>query len=328
MTPAIGANSPAVTIGMMARNSSRHIADAIASVVSQTLDDWELVICDDASEDGTEAAVRAFLGDRRVRYVRNRTVLGQSRNWWQTMSLANAPVFARLDADDVWRPDALERFLTAMRPEVDIVYAAWVRSIEATGHHVRGPHQPLGIMDAHDAYAHHAVNNTALPSAFAHKTGLSGTAGAPDPALRFMVDFEYNLRMLACARCAGFVDEPITTYRVHSENVSAEAESTLRAVAERPRVLELARRHARLGAHVANLYEVLEMALARNDFSDGLSEAVRRDRVRGYSIMRDAALRCPEIARHPKVRADLWLSGLGLPGYLMLRLLHSRRVRA
>jgi glycosyltransferase involved in cell wall biosynthesis len=313
---------------MMAHNSACYIGDAIRSVQDQSVNTWELVICDDASEDDTATMVRPFLDDWRVRYVRNAVALGQARNWWQAITLARAPVFARLDADDKWRPDALATYQSAMSADIDIVYAAWLRLDESRGVSVRGPRQPRRTMDSREAYAYHAVHNTALPSAFAHRVTIARAVGPPDPALRFMVDFEYNLRMLACARMVAFLDVPVTIYRVHAHNVSAEAAHALRAVSERPRVLELAERHANLGDQVASLHTVLKTAMARGDYSDGLSEAVRRDRMRGYAIMRDAVLRCPEIAQDPKVRIDLWLFRLGLPGYRILRLLHWRRLRA
>ena len=324
----MGEATPFISIGMMAHNSARHIGEAIESVLAQDRGDWELLISDDASTDGTGDVVHPYLADPRVSYVYQKDNLGQARNWWHLIVRARAPVFARLDADDRWLPGTAAWMLETVASGADVAIGGWKRVYESGAQLVPEPRQHDGRMTGLEAYQRQCHVNTVLQGAMASRTSLALHCGSPLPQLRYMVDFEYILRLMAASATVASTEQVLLLYRVHASNETSAAQRSLGYVLERPLLWEACQRHVTINPRVAGVLPQLRAALARNDFSDGLSEAVRRDRERGYSIMRDAALRCPEIARHPKVRADLWLSGLGLPGYLMLRLLHSRRVRA
>src|SRR4051794_15444571 len=75
------ATTPLVTIGLAVYNGERYLREALESLVGQTLRDVEIVICDNASDDATEAICREFAErDPRVRYHRNATNIGGARN--------------------------------------------------------------------------------------------------------------------------------------------------------------------------------------------------------------------------------------------------------
>lgn len=103
---------PLVSVVMIAFNEERFIAEAIESVFAQTYRDWELVLVDDGSTDGTAAILRrTVLRDpSRIRCVthpdgRNRG-MSASRNLGVAHSRGEYIAF--LDADDVWLPNKLE----------------------------------------------------------------------------------------------------------------------------------------------------------------------------------------------------------------------------
>ena len=114
-----------VTIGLPVFNGRRWIADAVRSVFAQTCSEWELVLIDDGSTDGTIDAVRG-LEDPRVRVLRDGRNLGLCARLNQIASLARGPYLARMDADDLMHPERLERQLAFLRanPEVDLVDTA------------------------------------------------------------------------------------------------------------------------------------------------------------------------------------------------------------
>jgi len=101
---------PFFTIIMACHNASRYIEEAIQSVLNQTIDDWELVVCDDASSDGSfEIASRFSLMDTRIKVFRldtNRGV-GYARN--RAVEKATGKWLAILDSDDVFYPEKLQR---------------------------------------------------------------------------------------------------------------------------------------------------------------------------------------------------------------------------
>jgi glycosyltransferase involved in cell wall biosynthesis len=70
-----------VSIGLPVYNGENYIQEAIESILSQTFEDFELIISDNASTDQTEAICRSFaLKDERIRYFRNQENLGASSN--------------------------------------------------------------------------------------------------------------------------------------------------------------------------------------------------------------------------------------------------------
>ena len=112
-----------VSVVMAAKNYARFLPAAVESVLAQTFTDWELLIIDDGSTDDTPDAVRPFLADRRVRYVRSDR-LGQSRAKNLGIRLSRGEFVAFLDADDAWLPTKLEKQLAAasrVDPDVGVV---------------------------------------------------------------------------------------------------------------------------------------------------------------------------------------------------------------
>ncbi|MDP2234518.1 MAG: glycosyltransferase family A protein, partial [Actinomycetota bacterium] len=114
--------SPSVSILTPAYNAERTIAAAIASAQAQERSDWELVIVDDGSTDGTaDAARRAAAGDARIKIVSQPNAgCGFARN--TAAANASADLFCLLDADDEYLPQYLTRMLalTERYPDRDL----------------------------------------------------------------------------------------------------------------------------------------------------------------------------------------------------------------
>ncbi len=99
--------SPLVSVIMTSFNSEAYISEAIQSMLNQTLKDWELLIADDCSTDGTRQVISRFKDDRIIvshnsenqHYLRTRNRL---------LSLARGKFIALLDSDDVYEPQKLQ----------------------------------------------------------------------------------------------------------------------------------------------------------------------------------------------------------------------------
>jgi glycosyltransferase involved in cell wall biosynthesis len=117
--------NPLVTIGMPVYNCRATVAEAIASILNQTLEDWELVVFDDGSRDGTPDVARRF-ADERIRLVAGKTNRGLPARLNQIVRQSNSVFFARMDGDDIAYPDRLKRQVEFLRnhPEVDLVAGA------------------------------------------------------------------------------------------------------------------------------------------------------------------------------------------------------------
>jgi glycosyltransferase involved in cell wall biosynthesis len=96
--------APRVTIALATYNRAGYLHQAIESCLAQTFTDFELLVCDNASQDGTEAAVASF-DDARVRYLRNGQNLGMVGNWNRCLTEARGELIANLCDDDLMLPD-------------------------------------------------------------------------------------------------------------------------------------------------------------------------------------------------------------------------------
>ena len=97
-----------VSVCIPTYNYGHFISDAIESVLRQTLQDFEIIITDNASEDDTELIVSGYAArDSRIRYVRNHSNLGMVANWNRCLDLATGEYVKFLCADDLLEPDCL-----------------------------------------------------------------------------------------------------------------------------------------------------------------------------------------------------------------------------
>ena len=110
-----------ISILLPAYNDEKYIAEAITSILSQNVSDFELLILNDASIDDTEKVVLSF-SDKRIKYIKNEKNLGLSENLNKGMRLAKGLYFARMDGDDICLPGRLEKQLRVLEenPDIDI----------------------------------------------------------------------------------------------------------------------------------------------------------------------------------------------------------------
>ncbi len=110
MTSHDDAIAPRVSVVMNAHNSSEFLDEAIASVVSQTMPSWEIVLWDNASTDNSRDIAGSF-NDARIRYfsIPDKVSLYESR--MAAVGACRGDFICFLDCDDTWMPEKLERQL-------------------------------------------------------------------------------------------------------------------------------------------------------------------------------------------------------------------------
>lgn len=116
-------------------NGSSHIVDTVASVIAQTFCEWNLVVVDDGSTDGTaELVTKVFADDPRIRLViRENGGVACARNTGLS-ELIDCRYLAFLDHDDVWCPDTLEYLHTRLASNPQLVAAyGLARFIDQSG---------------------------------------------------------------------------------------------------------------------------------------------------------------------------------------------------
>lgn len=116
----IGTEAPRVSVLLPVRNGGSHLEPALASLVRQSLEEMEVVVVDDGSDDATPGVLEAWAArDPRIR-VHRQPPSGIVAALERARSHARAPYLARMDADDVSAPERLQRQLALMeaRPEL------------------------------------------------------------------------------------------------------------------------------------------------------------------------------------------------------------------
>lgn len=117
--------APQITIGLPCYMAEKTLAQAIESVLNQTYEDFELLLVDDGSEDGTLEIARKYQ-DERIRIIADGEHRGIAARLNMMVREAQGRIFARMDADDVMYPTRLERQLEFLNqhPEGDVVGCA------------------------------------------------------------------------------------------------------------------------------------------------------------------------------------------------------------
>lgn len=111
----MNASIPIVSVIITAYNREKFIAEAIESVLASIYTNFELIISDDASTDGTVPIARSFEDrDKRVKVFINEYNLGDYPNRNKAASYAKGKYLKYVDSDDLITPDGLERMVTAM----------------------------------------------------------------------------------------------------------------------------------------------------------------------------------------------------------------------
>jgi glycosyltransferase involved in cell wall biosynthesis len=138
---------PRVVLGMTLYNKAEHLPEAIESLLSQTYGDFQLVLLDDASTDGSEDVARKYEArDPRVRYFRHESRHAMIATWRDVVDLArrecpSASYFAWVSDHDRWDPTWLQELLDQLdaHPEAVLAYPITQRMTPAGEFIVKGP---------------------------------------------------------------------------------------------------------------------------------------------------------------------------------------------
>lgn len=121
------APAPVVSVIMPAYNAEKFIEEAISSVLAQSVSNWELIVIDDGSQDGTQQIVADFTRkDPRVRLMVNEENMGVAKSRNRGLDVCCGEYVALLDSDDYWQPNMLEKMIAcAQSTQADIIYCSY-----------------------------------------------------------------------------------------------------------------------------------------------------------------------------------------------------------
>ena len=213
---------PLVSAAIITHNRARYLADAITSVLAQTVTDVELIVIDDGSTDETADVVAPYLD--RIRYVRQeRRGKAAARN--AAVELARGELIAFCDSDDSWYPDRLERQLAAFdeHPDVGMVHGhvdfAELRRPPLPDHTSEmralfgAAHSPQAT------YASYAFDCRCMSSTILVPRAVFDVVGLYDCELP-IEDYDFYLRLVLEFDVLFLDGPPLARYRVHEEKTT------------------------------------------------------------------------------------------------------------
>ncbi len=178
---------------MPVHNALPHLDQAVESILQQTFADFEFVILDDASTDGSGKRLRDWAaGDRRIRLLHADRQLGPVQSSNTVARAARAPLVARMDADDISHTERLREQLEVFKenPGAGLV-ASLADVVDAGGRRLRGPETwRLMRKSVMVPFAHGAIM---------YRQDLFETAGGYRTSCEFWEDQDLITRMTVLA---------------------------------------------------------------------------------------------------------------------------------
>ena len=140
-------NPPLVSIGFAVYNGEPYLTQALDSILGQTFTDFELIISDNASSDGTEKICKQYSAkDQRIRYYRNSKNIGGANNHNQTFRLARGTYFRWAAHDDVCAPELITECVAVLDRDPTIVLCySMLTEINEAGEAIKTVSQQRGL---------------------------------------------------------------------------------------------------------------------------------------------------------------------------------------
>jgi glycosyltransferase involved in cell wall biosynthesis len=205
-------------------NAEKYLREAITSILHQTFADFELIIINDGSTDGSKGIIQSF-SDSRIRYVENETNLGVVKTANKGIDWCRGKYVVRMDADDISLPDRLEKQYRFMEEHPDTgVCSSWAQVIDAAGR-ITGK---IILQTEPELLLIHLLFSVPLiqPACCIRADLLKENKYRKEPVTE---DYELWSRLGDITRMAN-IPEFLLQYRWHASNISKEKERIMEEI--------------------------------------------------------------------------------------------------
>jgi hypothetical protein len=213
------ARPPVVSVCMASYNHAPFIRTAVDSVMSQSFTDWELVITDDGSTDGTIEAIEDIRDERMhiERFPENRTACVALNH---SIRRARGAFIAVLNSDDAWQPEKLAKQLAVMteQPKTAATFTL-VEMIDERGRPLPESHHYNGVFEQANRTRHEWLSRLLLignclchPSVLVRRS-VYDEVGLYDEYMAQVPDWDMWVR-ITLKHDIWIIQEPLTTFRI------------------------------------------------------------------------------------------------------------------
>lgn len=216
---------PNVSIVIPTYNRRDFLRVTIRSALAQTYREYEVIVVDDGSTDGTRELLALYADAIRPVYQSNRGTSGACNAGYRT---ARGEYLVFLDHDDLIRPDFLELLVgvLAARPAACIAYCAW-EYIDVAAALLPGTTRPRREGRLLPELLQGGFNLVSPGAALIRRTCFE-QVGPFDESISQCVDWDLWLRFALAGHSFAYVDQPLLRYRIHPHNRSADAAAMAR----------------------------------------------------------------------------------------------------
>ena len=203
--------TPSVTVLMSVYNGLPYLNQAIKSVLNQTFSDFEFLIIDDASTDGSRKALKEWANrDDRIRLVLHEENEGLGYSLNEGVKEAYGLWIARMDADDISLDERLEEQITYLRehPSIDVL-GTWAVDIDSEGRRLRQRTYPV----EHEEIARLIWTNPLIHPTVMFRKSAVQAVGSYDSTVRKRQDYELWFRCLDAGLGFGNLPKVLLKYR-------------------------------------------------------------------------------------------------------------------
>ena len=211
-----------VSIAMTTYNGEQFLREQLDSIIAQTCTDWELIVCDDCSTDGTWQILQEYADkDARIKIYENEHNLGFKKNFEKAISLCTGNYIALSDQDDIWMKNHIEVLLNVAEEKSAAVGNATI--IDETGKQA-----PYLLSDG-DLFFHSGDDGANLFTLLCFRNPFSGAislytkellaVALPVPDCIVYHDMWFSA-VACCLNGLEYTFSPLVQHRIHGKNES------------------------------------------------------------------------------------------------------------
>lgn len=201
-----------VSVIMPVYNMTEFVGEAIESILQQTFSDFEFIIIDDASDDGTDSVVRSYT-DERIVLVRNDSNIGNYASRNKGMQQARGKYIAIMDADDIAMPERLAKQFDYLEAHLDVLAVGTDCVFISNGQQkkVVGSYQDIlfALLD----------NNCFIHPSLMIRVDVLRQLNGYDERYYYSADYDLVCRLALRGKIENLT-EPLILYRWHSSQIS------------------------------------------------------------------------------------------------------------
>jgi len=222
--------SPRISIVLATYNGARYLVEQLDSLLQQTVVPYEIIICDDNSQDGTLEIAQKYKTKLPLKIYKNEVNLGFTKNFESALQKATGDFILPCDQDDIWESTKLETLLAAIG-ENSLVYANSLLVDENANSLEKTLAQKLknNFISSHSAL-NFLYDNSVSAHAMMFKKELLGLL-FPFPKHTYFD--AYIAATAASLHGVAYVDETLVHYRQHTTNTLGNKKKTKRSLLEK-----------------------------------------------------------------------------------------------